>query len=450
MDNFVYSKRDLIVAGVGMGIIVTMLGLGFGLTKGTTTANAASINASPSSASEVQTPPMNAYEAAVQILQEFPVIDGHNDFPLAIRELYNNDVTKFDFNSHLSGLPEFQDYNMDHTDLARMRKGQMGGQFWSAYMGCSTQFKDATQLFMEQIDVIKRLVEKYPNDMAFVTTAAGIEEAFATKKIASMIGVESGHAISSSLGVLRSFYELGARYMTLTHSCNTPWADSSVAEDQDGEPPLNNGLSEFGQTVVKEMNRLGIMVDLSHVSANTMRDALQVSRAPVIFSHSSARSVNNVSRNVPDDVLQQVKINRGIVMVNFYDCFVIEDCNNFNANVQDVVKHINHIRKVVGVDHIGIGADFNGVSKTPMGLEDTSKYPNLFAALLEDREFFWSKEDLGKLASANLIRVFKEVELVRDALQQMEEPYADLIPIRDLERSSGSTKCMSKAGLERA
>lgn len=270
----------------------------------------------------------------------------HNDFPLTIRELFSNDVESWNFDSNLSENPKFKGYSSDHTDLPRLRKGQVGGQFWSAYMGCSTQYTDATPLYMEQIDVIKRFVAKYPNDMTLVTTAQGLEtyykqskthpssncvvflgirNAFQEKKIASMIGVESGHAIASSLGVLRLFYETGARYMTLTHSCNTPWyfllfnlfkhfvvidcvivrADTSESESGN-EPVRNNGLSEFGKVIIKEMNRLGMLVDISHVSADTMRDTLEVSRAPVMFSHSSAREIYGQARNVPDDVLEQV------------------------------------------------------------------------------------------------------------------------------------------------
>lgn len=436
-DNFAYSRRDVIVASVAVAIVVTFLGLGFGLASGATIP---STGETPSS-----DPPANAYEAALQILSEAPIIDGHNDFPLTIRELFKNDLTDLEFDSDLSATQRFAGYASDHTDLPRLRKGHVGGQFWSAYMGCSTQNKDATQLFMEQIDVIKRLVSKYSDEMSLVTTAQGIEDAFSSKKIASLIGVESGHAISSSLGVLRLFYETGVRYMTLTHSCNTPWADSSESEADGDLEPRNGGLSEFGKTVVKEMNRLGMLVDLSHVSNDTMKDALQTSRAPVIFSHSSARAVYNHSRNVPDDVLKLVKMNRGVVMVNFYDCFLVPNCGENNATVQDVIAHINHIREVAGVDHVGIGADYNGVTKTPVGLEDVSKYPNLFAALLEDSNIQWTPEELKKLASGNLIRVFKEAEQVREALKG-ELPHTTFIPVSDLGQD---TACMSDAGLYR-
>ena len=222
---------------------------------------------------------------------------------MLIRAIYQNNLNKFNFKSIISSLPEVKDYDMDHTDLIRMKMGKVGGQFWSSYVGCNSQYKDALSIFIEQIDVIKRLINMYPNDMTFVTTSEGLEQALKSKKIASLIGIESGHAIDSSLGVLRILYELGARYMTLTHNCNTPWAEASNSE-LDGIPM--RGLTDFGQLVVKEMNRLGMMIDLSHVSSQTMRDVLNVTLSPVIFSHSNSRSVFNHSRNVPDDVLQKL------------------------------------------------------------------------------------------------------------------------------------------------
>jgi len=245
--------------------------------------------------------------------------------------------------------------------------------------------------------------------------------------------VESGHAIGSSLPILRSLYSLGARYMTLTHGCNTPWADASQVEEGSLEA-RNDGLSEFGEQIVLEMNRLGMLVDLSHVSADTMRQAIRVSKAPVIFSHSSSRAVSAHARNVPDDVLTMVKANRGIVMVNFYACFLVDDCDSNNATVKDIVKHINHIRKIAGVDSVGIGGDFNGVETPPVDISDVSHYPEVFEALIEDGEVEWTDEDLGKLASGNIIRVFKEVEIVRDELAEMDsQPDNSWLPIPDLE-----------------
>jgi len=312
----------------------------------------------------------------------------------------------------------------------------MGGQFWSAYVDCDSQFKDATQKFLEQIDIIKQLVERYPQDLMWAESADDIEVAIANGKIASLIGVESGHAIGSSLPLLRSLYFLGARYMTLTHGCNTPWADASQVEEGSLSPRVE-GLSQFGVLVVKEMNRLGMLVDLSHVSSDTMRQAIAASEAPVIFSHSSARAISAHARNVPDDVLELVRNNRGIVMVNFYACFLIDDCGSSNATVKDIVKHINHIRRVAGVDCVGIGGDFNGIEMPPIDINDVSHYPEVFVALIEDEEFGWTDEDLGKLASGNIIRVFKEVESVRDVLAgRAAKPDNTWIPEEDLEEDT--------------
>jgi len=378
------------------------------------------------------------HERVQRILSNVPLIDGHNDFPLSIRNHLDNDVGMLHFGCDLSRLEPWASDSMSHTDLLRLRKGRVGGQFWSAYMDCDAQYKDAVQLFLEQIDVIKRLVEYYPDDLQWADSADSIEAAFKSGKIASLVGVESGHAIGSSLAVLRTIYDSGARYMTLTHSCNTPWADAAQAESGDF-PADSEGISEFGEKVVLEMNRLGMMVDLAHVSSDTMRDVLRISRAPVIFSHSSARAVANNVRNVPDDVLETIKEKGGIVMVNFYSCYVIEDCDKNNATVDDIVKHINHIRKVAGINHIGIGGDYNGVSSFPIGLEDVSGYPKVFEALINDKTFNWTDEDLEKLAGRNILGVFRAVEKVRDNLAQN---MADTTWI-DLEDFNGQTGCKS-------
>jgi len=390
---------------------------------------------SPLVVSGIQLPSDESIQRAKEILDKNPVIDGHNDFPMWLRILKQNDLRGVDFDSDLTSNPDWAGSYANHVDLPRIREGRLGGQFWSAFIGCSSQFKDAVQLTLEQIDVIKRLVEANPDQMEFVTTAAGIEEAFANGKVASLIGLESGHGLGSNLGILRMVYELGVRYVTLTHSCNTPWADSTTTETG-SEVARSHGLSSFGLEVVAEMNRLGMLVDLSHVSAETMKDALDFSIAPIIFSHSSARALCSYPRNVPDDILRQVTQNGGIVMVNFYNFFINcdnEDCgyDNCPANVYDVAAHINHIRKVAGVDHVGIGADFCGVELTPEGVEDVSKYPVLFAALLESEEMEWTEEDLAKLASKNLIRVFKGVEAIRDELAQV-PPFQDWIPQVDI------------------
>jgi membrane dipeptidase len=240
-------------------------------------------------------------------------------------------------------------------------------------MSCDAQYKDIVRACLDQVDVIRRMIDKYSWAFKLVTTADGIMEAFNEGKIGSMIGVEGGHCIDSSIATLRMFYNLGARYMTITHNCDTPWADTN---SQDESGPV--GLSDFGVTVIDEMNRLGMIVDLSHVSAATMREVLQVSRAPVIFSHSSAYGLCPSNRNVPDDVLQLIKEKNGLVMVNFYPNFVT--CSN-NATTSDVADHIDYIRNLIGPEYVGIGADYDGINRVPVGLEDTSKYPNLFQEL---------------------------------------------------------------------
>jgi len=350
-----------------------------------------------------------------RVLDQYPVIDGHNDFPMAIRDLVRNNISNVPFEKDLTQEEPWASFYANHVDLPRMRKGKMGGQFWSAYVSCESQFKNSIQLFMEQVDIIKQFVKRYPNDLMWATSTADIESAAEQGKIASMIGMESGHGIGSSLPILRTFYDMGVRYMTLTHGCNTPWADAAQVESGDF-PPRANGITEFGVKVVHEMNRLGMLVDLSHVSSDVMRQVLDVTKAPIIFSHSGARAICSHPRNAPDDVLEKVAENGGVVMVNFFTCFLADDCRDRDVTVQDAVAHINHIRQVAGVDHVGIGGDYDGVPWTPIGLEDTSQYPNLFAALIEDDTFEWTDEDLGKLASGNILRTFKEVEFVRDAL----------------------------------
>eukprot|EP00095_Tigriopus_kingsejongensis_P006676 maker-scaffold660_size117387-snap-gene-0.34 protein:Tk06676 transcript:maker-scaffold660_size117387-snap-gene-0.34-mRNA-1 annotation:"hypothetical protein DAPPUDRAFT_196706" len=385
-------------------------------------------------AREYKGPSQESIDQAKAILDRYPVIDGHNDFAMGLKDYLQNDLTGFNFNTNLSAIEPWASHYADDTDLPRLREGRVGGQFWSSYISCRAQYKDAVQQFIEQIDVIKRLVQTNPDDMVFVTDAAGIEQAFEDKKIASLIGVESGHAIGESLAMVRTLYDLGARYMTLTHTCNTPWADAAQAESGD-LPVRSDGLSDFGVMVVKEMNRLGMLVDLSHVSSKTMADALDATRAPVIFSHSSARAVFDHVRNVPNEILERLPVVGGIVMVNFYSCFVVPNCNEDPGTIQDVVAHMNKIREVAGVDHVGVGADFCGIERSPEGLPDSSSYPLLFAALLEDG---WTEEDLGKAASGNLIRVFKEVEVVRDSLKG-EIPYQEWIPSADI--NPGESDC---------
>ncbi|XP_055605585.1 dipeptidase 1-like [Uranotaenia lowii] len=345
-------------------------------------------------------------------------------------------------------------------------------QFWSAYAPCSSQHLDAVQLTLEQIDLIRRLVNLYPQHMALVTTADGIEESHRAGKLASLIGIEGGHSIGTSLGVLRTFYQLGARYLTLTHTCNTPWADCCKV-DEPGRVPHIGGLSHFGTLVVTEMNRLGMIVDLSHVSVPTMLDALATSKAPVIFSHSSAHAICNSSRNVPDHVLKRLIPRVLLPAVGNEECVGIEsdslgtrlpgfelqwhllaDLKHLVASALTILctggflrldqlitadhsaqpqleTHINHIRDVAGVDHVGIGAGYDGVNLVPQGLEDVSRYPYLLAELLESEK--WTEDDIAKLAGRNLIRVFKQVEQVRDQLEaQGMLPIDQSIPPEDI------------------
>ncbi|KAK0076769.1 hypothetical protein PV325_004867 [Microctonus aethiopoides] len=355
-------------------------------------------------------PPFKGRDA----LNHAPLIDGHNDLPWNIYNKLKNNLSAFYFENDLSNdsIMGTKVCNSCTTDLPRLTAGKVGGQFWVAYTSCNSQYKDSIQLTLRQIDVIKRLIKKYPSRLQFVSDSMDIEVVWKAGRIASMIGVEGGHSVDSNLAVLRLYHELGVRYITLTHTCNTPWADASIVNDSS----VYN-LTQFGKAVIREMNRLGIMIDLSHVSHNVMRHVLAVTKAPVIFSHSSAFSVCNHYRNVPDDVLQLVKKNNGIVMVNFYNEFV--NCDKSKpATIEDVVAHINYIRNLIGIDHVGIGGDYDGVDEMPRGLEDVSKYPNLFDRLYEYRpgESTWTREDLEKLAGRNLIRVFHAVETVRDSL----------------------------------
>ncbi|XP_042890929.1 dipeptidase 1-like [Penaeus japonicus] len=361
------------------------------------------------------------------LLAEVPLVDGHNDLASNIREALENRVEDFPFEKNLTEIEPWASMEYSQTDLPRLRAGQVGGQFWSVWVPCSSQYKNAATQTLEQIDALKRLFDKYQEDLLFVTTAKGVEEAHALGKIGSLLGVEGGHSMDSSLAVLRAFYREGVRYMTLTHSCNNPWADSSVVEEQTDSKELEfDGLTAWGELVVKEMNRLGMLVDISHSASRTMHRVLNITRAPVIFSHSDVRALCNITRNVPDDVLARMPENGGVVLVNFFPYFL--SCSS-DATVRDIVDNINHIRDVAGVDHVGIWSDFDGINSVPQGLEDVSKYPNLFAELLLDPR--WSDEDLKKLAGLNVLRALREAERVRDELAG-EVPWDQFIPAEDV------------------
>ncbi|XP_077982741.1 dipeptidase 1-like [Glandiceps talaboti] len=363
---------------------------------------------------------------AKAIMERVPLVDGHNDFPWQQRKLWRNQLSAYNMESDLS---EFT-----HTDILRLHEGYVGAQFWAAYLPCDSQYKDAVRQTLDQIDVIKRYSKKYHETFQFVTTAEGIVNAHKNGKIGSLIGVEGGHSIDSNLATLRLMYEVGVRYMTVTHNCNTPWADNSyMTRDNTSE---HDGLTDWGKTVVKEMNRLGMLVDLSHVSFKTMEDAFDVTSAPLIFSHSNAFAICNHYRNVPDHILQRTKENDGIVMVTFVAGFVNCEPNLQEVcNVSQVADHIEYIAEKAGYDHVGIGSDYDGTSNLPVGLEDVSKFPNLIAEMLKRG---WSDENVEKLIGLNMIRVFEEVEKVRDSQLDL-EPYEDLLPLADSESEANNT-----------
>jgi membrane dipeptidase len=358
-----------------------------------------------------------------------PVLDGHNDLAWAMREHAGYDLTAVDL---AAGEPAL------HTDLPRLRRGGVAGQFWSVYVPCSLAGGAAVAATLEQVDFVHRLVDRFPDDLALCRTADEAEEAMGQGRIASLMGMEGGHCIDSSLGVLRAMASLGVRYLTLTHNENVPWADSATDE------PVLHGLSDLGREVVREMNRIGMFVDLSHVSADVMRDALDVAAAPVVFSHSSARALCDHPRNVPDDVLARLAGNGGVCMVTFVPKFVsqrwadwydegqelvrrrggdprrLADTEPVMAEraagapplptVADVADHVDHVREVAGVAHVGLGGDYDGSTYFPAGLEDVSGYPRLFEEL---RGRGWSADDLRRLGSGNVLRAMHDMEDAR-------------------------------------
>jgi len=373
---------------------------------------------------------------AKRILSTTPLIDGHNDLPWRIREdkTARGDVDKYDIRGHVAG----------HTDLDRLKKGMIGAQFWSVYTPGDWRDSGYARVQLEQIDIARRMIAKYPRRLELALTAADIPRIFKKKKIASLIGLEGGHAIENSLGPLRDYFDLGVRYMTLTHTVTLDWADAALDSAKHG------GLTPFGDSVILEMNRLGMLVDLAHVSPGTMSSVLNVTKAPVIFSHSGARALVDVARNVPDSILRRVTVNGGIVMVPFVTGFVSPAVFLYDQSTRPVMKdlqakygndtaaitrevkqwraahpepratlsqvadQIEYVRKVAGVDHVGIGGDFDGITEVVQGLEDVSTYPALFAELAKRG---WSDNDLRKLAGENLLRVFAQAEAVAKRLQ---------------------------------
>ncbi|MBO0917944.1 dipeptidase [Streptomyces laculatispora] len=384
---------------------------------------------------------MDQLERARELLAEHPVVDGHNDLPWALREQVNYDLDARDIATDQSAHL--------HTDIPRLRAGGVGAQFWSVYVRSDMAGDDAVSATLEQIDAVAELLARHPADLRRALTADDMEAARAEGRIASLMGAEGGHSINNSLGTLRALHTLGVRYMTLTHNDNIAWADSAT------DDPGVGGLSPFGHEVVREMNRTGMLVDLSHVAATTMRDALRTSTAPVMFSHSSARAICDHPRNIPDDVLAQLPANGGIAMATFVPKFVLPEAVAWTqsadenmraqglhhldttergmkvhaafeaanprpmATVATIADHLDHMREVAGIDHIGIGGDYDGTAFLPQGLEDVAGYPNLIAELLGRG---WSAADLAKLTWHNAVRVLRAAQDVSRDLSARRGP----------------------------
>ncbi len=379
-------------------------------------------------------------ERVRKVLSETPLIDGHNDLPFAYTWRVKGDLEALPIHEDLSGMD-----NPPHTDLARLREGQLGGQFWSVYIPISAYpgADGDTARVLRQIDIVYRMIERYPDDLALALTAADVRRIHKQGKIASMMGIEGGHAIENSLPALRMLFELGVRYMTLTHSKGLDWVDSATDAERVG------GLSPFGVEVIREMNRLGMLIDLSHVSAATMHDVLDVTSAPVIFSHSSAYGMTSHPRNIPDSVLDRLKENNGVAMVTFFPSYVSDEVNaawtalrdEINQEtddpaeqrrifrqqrgalprplLSDVADHIDYIRDRIGIDYIGLGGDYDGMPPGPIGLDDVSDYPALFVELLRRG---YSDEDIAKIAGNNVLRAMEAAEAVAREEQASRPP----------------------------
>ncbi|MDZ4693284.1 dipeptidase [Terricaulis sp.] len=395
---------------------------------------AAALLATPSLALAQHQPTRAEQQRIDRILRQTPLIDGHNDLPWEIKSSFGNNLDAVDLDADTRQLtPPL------HTDIPRLRQGRVGAQFWSVYVPASLKGLDATQATFEQIDLTRRMIARYPRAFEFADGADDIVRIHRAGRIASMFGMEGGEAINNNLALIREFRASGVLYMTLTHSLNTDWVDSAT------DAPRHGGLTPFGEDVIREMNRVGMLVDLSHVSAEAMRDALRVTSAPVIFSHSSAFAITPHPRNVPDDVLQLVRQNGGVVMVNFFPAFTSTEVWQWGArraaeearlkalnpadpaavtagvaewiaantrpqiDVGVIADHIEHIGRVAGRDHVGIGSDYDGVPWLPQGLEGVETYPNLFAELIRRG---WSDADLAKLAGGNLLRALRAAERV--------------------------------------
>ncbi len=383
-----------------------------------------------------------AATAARGLLTRHPILDGHNDLPWTLRVADDVDLDTTDLDHPVATI---------QTDWPRMAAGGVGAQFWSVYVSADLEGETAVTTTLEQIDLVHELIRRYPGTLELALAADDVERIIAAGKVASLIGAEGGHSIGSSLGTLRALYALGVRYMTLTHNRSLPWADSAT------DDPVVGGLSPFGREVVREMQRLGMLVDLSHVSPDTMRDALDTAEGPLIFSHSSALAICDHPRNVPDEILARLPANGGTCMVNFVPAFVSQACRDWErgfaedakrrgfdfknvpgrgqakelrqdwiakhprpaVKLAEVADHAEHVREVAGVDHVGIGSDYDGVDWLPEGLEDTSCYPALIAELLRRG---WSEEDCGKLASGNIIRTLRAAEETARALSASRGP----------------------------